>query len=166
MLNALAAFLPPDDRLVLIEDTAELQLERDEPGSVRGAPRAGRRAGGDAFATCCERPCDTGRIGSCWARCAAAKRSTCCRPSTPGHSGTLVDHSRELRRAGVDPVRVLCAAVRRSTCPIRRSDSAIAEGLQLLVHLDRRQGQRVVRQIVRVRRYDAATDTYALEEAS
>ena len=42
----------------------------------------------------------------------------------------------------------------------------IAECLQVLVHLDRRQGQRVVRQIVRVRRYDAATDTYALEEAS
>ena len=42
----------------------------------------------------------------------------------------------------------------------------IAEGLQVLVHLDRRQGQRLIRQIVRVRRYDAASDTYALEEGS
>jgi hypothetical protein len=41
----------------------------------------------------------------------------------------------------------------------------IAECLQVLVHLDRRQGQRVVRQIVRLQRYDAASDTYALEEA-
>ena len=31
----------------------------------------------------------------------------------------------------------------------------IAECLQLLVHLERRHGQRVVRQVVRVRRYDA-----------
>ena len=28
LLNALAAFLPADDRVVLIEDTAELQLDR------------------------------------------------------------------------------------------------------------------------------------------
>ena len=42
----------------------------------------------------------------------------------------------------------------------------IAECLQLLVHLERRHGQRVVRQVVRVRRYDAAADRYALEEAS
>ena len=42
----------------------------------------------------------------------------------------------------------------------------IAECLQLVVHLDRRHGQRVVRQVVRVRRYDAASDTYELEEAS
>jgi hypothetical protein len=33
------------------------------------------------------------------------------------------------------------------------------------VHLDRRHGQRVVRQVVRVRRYDAAADRYELEEA-
>jgi hypothetical protein len=42
----------------------------------------------------------------------------------------------------------------------------IAECVQWLVHLERRQGQRVVRQIVRVRRYHAAADTYDLEEAS
>jgi pilus assembly protein CpaF len=33
LLNALAAFLPPNDRVVLIEDTAELQLVR--PNLVR-----------------------------------------------------------------------------------------------------------------------------------
>ena len=39
----------------------------------------------------------------------------------------------------------------------------IAECLQLLVHLERRQGRRVVTELVRVRRYDAATDRYDLE---
>jgi Flp pilus assembly CpaF family ATPase len=33
LLNALAAFLPVNDRVVLIEDTAELQIER--PNLVR-----------------------------------------------------------------------------------------------------------------------------------
>ena len=41
LLNALAAFLPRDDRVVLIEDTAELQIDRAEPRPVRGAARAG-----------------------------------------------------------------------------------------------------------------------------
>ena len=42
---------------------------------------------------------------------------------------------------------------------------AIAECLQLLVHLERRHGQRVVTQVVRVRRYLPASDTYELMEA-
>ena len=99
LLNALAAFLPPDDRLVLIEDTAELQLDAREPGPVRGAPRAGRRAGGehsrlaagDAAAPARSHP----------ARRGARRRSV--RPAaSPQHRplGHVVDHSRELGRAG------------------------------------------------------------------
>ena len=37
---------PGDDRVVLIEDTAELQIDAPEPRAVRGAARAGRPAGG------------------------------------------------------------------------------------------------------------------------
>ncbi len=42
----------------------------------------------------------------------------------------------------------------------------MAECLQVLVHLERRHGQRVVTQVVRVRRYLPATDTYELADAS
>ncbi len=82
LLNALAAFLPAGDRIILIEDTAELQLEaqhlvrfearRAQPGlpavTVRDLLRATLR----------HRP-----IASSWVRYAAAKPSTCCRRSTP-----------------------------------------------------------------------------------
>ena len=80
LLNALAAFLPADDRLVADRGHGGAAAGGVEPGALRGAPRASRRAGGDAFATCCGRPCGTGPIGSCSARCVAAKRSICCRP--------------------------------------------------------------------------------------
>jgi pilus assembly protein CpaF len=46
LLNALAAFLPEDDRVVLIEDTAELQLDRPNLVRFEAQPRANRRAGG------------------------------------------------------------------------------------------------------------------------
>jgi pilus assembly protein CpaF len=42
----------------------------------------------------------------------------------------------------------------------------IAECVQWVVHLERRHGRRVVTQIARVRRYDAALDKYELEVAS
>ena len=79
LLNALATFLPPDDRLVLIEDTAELRLEasnvvrfeaRREQPACRPSP----------FVTWCGRPCDTDPIASSSARCVAEKRSTCSKP--------------------------------------------------------------------------------------
>jgi pilus assembly protein CpaF len=164
LLNALAAFLPPDDRLVLIEDTAELQLtatnlvrfeaRREQAGvpavSIRDLLRAtlrhrpdrillGEVRGGEAF--------------------------DLLQALNTGHSGTLSTiHANSAEQA----LTRFAACVLQSgiDLPYPAVRLAIAEGLQLLVHLDRRQGQRVVRQIVRVRRYEAASDTYALEEAS
>ena len=79
VLNALADLLPPDDRVILIEDTAELQLEK--PNLVRfearreQPERAGRHDPGPPR----RRRSDTGRTASSWARSVAGKRSTCCR---------------------------------------------------------------------------------------
>jgi pilus assembly protein CpaF len=164
LLNALAAFLPPNDRLVLIEDTAELQLEaanlvrfearREQTGvpavSIRDLLRAtlrhrpdrillGEVRGGEAF--------------------------DLLQALNTGHSGTLSTvHANSAEQA----LTRFASCVLQSgiELPYQAVRLGIAECLQLLVHLDRRQGQRVVRQIVRVRRYNAASDTYALEEAS
>jgi pilus assembly protein CpaF len=164
LLNALAAFLPPDDRLVLIEDTAELQLtaanvvrfeaRREQAGvpavSIRDLLRAtlrhrpdrillGEVRGGEAF--------------------------DLLQALNTGHSGTLSTiHANSAAQA----LTRFASCVLQSgiDLPYPAIRLGIAEGLQVLVHLDRRHGQRVVRQIVRVCRYEAATDTYILEEAS
>ena len=111
LLNALAAFLPPEDRLVLIEDTAELQLEaanlvrfeaRREQAGLAGRDHPRLAAGDPAPPT-----------GSHPARRGAWRRGV--RPAAGLEHRTLghaLDHSRELRRAGPEPVRVLRAAVR------------------------------------------------------
>ena len=82
LLNALAAFLPADDRIVLIEDTAELQIER--PNLVRfEARRASPACRPSTIRDLLGRRSAIVRIASSSVKCAAGKRSTCSRPSTP-----------------------------------------------------------------------------------
>jgi len=86
LLNALAAFLPLSDRVVLIEDTAELHIDRPEPRPLRGAAGTGRAAGrhdpraAPRHAASPTRPHHRGRG-------AAGKRSIFCRRSTRGIPG-------------------------------------------------------------------------------
>lgn len=164
LLNALTAFLPTDDRVVLIEDTAELQLEasnlvrfearREQVGlpavTIRDLLRAtlrhrpdrillGEVRGGEAF--------------------------DLLQALNTGHSGTLSTiHANSAEQA----LSRFASCVLQSgvDLPYQAVRLGIADCLQLLVHLERRQGRRVVRQIVRVRRYDAAADKYELTEAS
>jgi len=164
LLSALTAFLPADDRLVLIEDTAELQLEaanlvrfearREQVGlpavTIRDLLRAtlrhrpdrillGEVRGGEAF--------------------------DLLQALNTGHSGTLSTiHANSAEQA----LSRFASCVLQSgvELPYEAVRLGIAECLQLLVHLERRQGQRVVREVVRVHRYDAAADKYELAEAS
>jgi pilus assembly protein CpaF len=164
LLNALAAFLPTDDRLVLIEDTAELQLTA--PNLVRFEARR-EQAGVPAVtirdllrATLRHRP-DRILLGEV----RGGEAFDLLQALNTGHSGTVSTiHANSAEQA----LTRFASCVLQSgiDLPYPAVRLAIAEALQVLVHLDRRHGQRTVRQIVRVRRYDAATDTYALEEAS
>ena len=80
LLKALIALIPDDERIVAIEDTLELRI--DSPNCVR-FEAAGYSRERSRSATSCATPCGTGPITSSSARCAAAKRPTCCKPSTP-----------------------------------------------------------------------------------
>ena len=81
LLNALIALIPDDQRIVAIEDTLELPI--DSPNRASGSRRAGYSRQPSRSATSCATPCGTGPIISSSAKCAAPKRPTCCKPSTP-----------------------------------------------------------------------------------
>jgi pilus assembly protein CpaF len=160
LLNALTAFLPAEDRLVLIEDTAELQLEtpnlvrfearREQPGlraiTIRDLLRAtlrhrpdrilvGEVRGGEAF--------------------------DLLQALNTGHSGTLSTiHANSADQA----LRRFTSCVLQSgvDLPYAAIRHAIGDCLQVVVHIERRHAQRVVTELVRVGAYDPTTDGYLL----
>jgi pilus assembly protein CpaF len=75
LLNALSAFIPADERIVTIEDSAELQMQ--QPHVVRLQTLKAKAKLLNATSSRMHSVCDP--IASSSVRCAAAKPSTCCR---------------------------------------------------------------------------------------
>ena len=108
LLNALIELLPEDERIVAIEDTLELRIDRSN--CVRFEARGLQEGAVGRSATWCATPCATARIISWWARFAAARPLTCCKPSTPATAGrsppyTPTTPSRPCRASPVAPCR-------------------------------------------------------------
>jgi pilus assembly protein CpaF len=162
LLNALAAFLPPNDRVVLIEDTAELQIDR--PNLVRFEARR-EQADLPAVtirdllrATLRHRP-DRIIVGEV----RGGEAFDLLQALNTGHSGTLSTiHANSAEQA----------LARFSSCvvqsgielPYQAVRYQIADAIDLVLHLGRHAGNRVVRELIRVGRYDVDRDRYERDE--
>jgi pilus assembly protein CpaF len=158
LLNALAAFLPPDDRVVLIEDTAELRLDR--PNLVRFEAR---RAQPDLpavtirdllKATLRHRP-DRIIVGEV----RGGEAFDLLQALNTGHAGSLATiHANSAEQA----LARLASCVVQSgiELPYPAVRAQIAEAIDLVLHLGRHHGRRVVQELIGVGRYDAAVDRY------
>ena len=158
LLNALAAFLPANDRVVLIEDTAELQIDR--PNLVRFEARR-EQAGLPAVtirellrATLRHRP-DRIIVGEV----RGGEAFDLLQALNTGHSGTLSTiHANSAEQA----------LARFSSCvvqsgvelPYQAVRYQIADAIHLVLHLGRSQGARVVRQLLRIASYEVQRDRY------
>jgi pilus assembly protein CpaF len=79
-----------------------------------------------------------------------------------GHSGTLSTLHANSADQAISRFTT-CVLMSGIELPYRAIRSNIAEALNLIVHVDRRAGQRQVCQVCAVRGYDAALDRYDLE---
>ena len=158
LLNALAAFLPADDRVVLIEDTAELQI--DSPNLVRFEAR---RAQGDLpavtirdllRATLRHRP-DRIIVGEV----RGGEAFDLLQALNTGHAGSLSTiHANSAEQA---LARFASCVVQSGVeLPYQAVRYQIADAIDLVLHLARRGGSRVVKELIRVERYDADRDGY------
>jgi pilus assembly protein CpaF len=158
LLNALAAFLPEGDRIVLIEDTAELQIDR--PNLVRFEARR-EQVGLPAVtirdllrATLRHRP-DRIIVGEV----RGGEAFDLLQALNTGHAGTL---STIHANGATQALARLASCVVQSgvELPYQAVRHQIADAIHLVLHLARLRGARMVDELIQVVRYDAGHDEY------
>jgi len=161
LLNALSAFIPEAERLILIEDTAEIQIAR--PNLVRFEAR---RSQGELPAVTIRdllraslrhRP-DRIILGEV----RGGEAFDLLQALNTGHSGTLSTiHANSAEQA----VNRLTTCVLQSgvELPYGAIRGAIADSIDLLLHVERRKSRRFVSQLIRIKDYDHANGQYHLE---
>jgi pilus assembly protein CpaF len=158
LLNAFANFIGDRERIVVIEDTAEIQLEkpnlvrfearREQPGipavTIRDLVRA----------TLCHRP-DRIVLGEV----RGGEAFDLLQALNTGHSGTLSTiHANSAQQAIARLTScVLQAGVELPYAAIRAN---IADAIQLLLHIERRHGKRYAAELMRIEHYEPGQDRY------
>jgi pilus assembly protein CpaF len=158
MLNALACFIDPDDRVVVIEDTAELHLEQRNLvrfESRRQQPRSPAITIRDLVkATLRHRP-DRILLGEV----RGAEAFDLLQALNTGHSGTLATiHANSAQQS----ITRLASCVLQSDVqlPFHAIRSSIADSVHFLLHIERRQGRRIAAELVELERYDPELDRF------
>jgi pilus assembly protein CpaF len=160
LLNALAAFLPQDERIILIEDTAELALET--PNLVR---LEARRAQDDVPAiTIRELLRQTLRLRPdriILGEVRGAEAFDLLQALNTGHSGTLSTIHANSARLALSRLRT-CVAMAGINIPEVAVARNLAEVVHVLVHIERRGGHRFVSEALAINRYRSDSDSYEL----
>ena len=162
LLNILAAFIPEHERILVIEDTAEIQT--NAPNLVRFEARIAQN-GLPAVtirellkASLRHRP-DRILLGEI----RGAEAFDLLQLLNTGHSGTL---STVHANSALQAINRFTSCVLQSNVelPYRAIKSNIADSLNLLVHVERRPGTRFVSEVLEIAGYSPDTDHYDLKQ--
>jgi pilus assembly protein CpaF len=158
LLNILAGFIPDDERIVLIEDTAEIQIQK--PNLVRFEARREQQALPAVTirdllkATLRHRP-DRILLGEI----RGGEAFDLLQLLNTGHSGTLSTVHATSAAQGLARF-TSCVLQSGIELPYRAIKSNIADSLNSVVQLERRPGQRFVSEVLEINGYDPESDRY------
>jgi pilus assembly protein CpaF len=167
LLNALAAHIPDQDRIVLIEETAEIHLSK--PNVVRLEARRAQAALGqeaplppvtiaDLLRAALRHRPDRILVGEV----RGAEAFDLLQALNTGHLGSLSTiHANSAEQALTRLAH--CVLTANVGLPHRSIREAIGLAIHLIVHIGRVRGHRRVTQVAAVRGYDVQTDRFLLE---
>jgi len=170
LLNALAAGIPDSDRIVLIEETAEIHL--DKPNLLRFEARRAQVPVGEEHplppvtisdlvrATLRHRP-DRIIVGEV----RGSEAFDLLQALNTGHLGSLTTiHANSAPQALARLAH--CVLTANVVLPLASTREAIAFAIHLVVHVARIDGARHVTEVIRVAGYDSGIDRFRLESLS
>jgi len=161
LLNVLADFISDEERIVLIEDTAEINIRKSN--LVRFEARREQTTTPAVTirdllrATLRHRP-DRIIVGEI----RGGEAFDFLQLLNTGHSGTLSTIHANSAYHAVSRF-VSCVLQSNIDLPYVAIKANFADSINLLLHIDRRNGQRYVSQVLKVQGYDAGTDRFQLE---
>ena len=153
LLNALIELLPEDERIVAIEDTLELRIDRanclrfeagathDTPVSIRDLVRHALRHRPDHIVV--------GEVRG-------AEAADLLQALNTGHGGSLTTVHANNARSALSRL-ASCAMQAGDALPWEVTCRGVVDGISLVLHVTRREGRRFVEEALEVRGYDAAT---------
>ncbi|MGH9572456.1 MAG: ATPase, T2SS/T4P/T4SS family, partial [Candidatus Acidiferrales bacterium] len=160
LLSALGRFIPEDDRILLIEDTSEIQLEK--PNLVRFEARQAQPdlpavTIRDLLKASLRHRPDRIILGEI----RGGEAFDLLQLLNTGHSGTLstVHASSAAQALSRFTSCVLQSGVE---LPYRAIKNNIADSLNILIQLERRPGRRFVSEVLEIRGYNTDTEQYDL----
>ena len=159
LLNALIALLPGDERIVAIEDTLELRIDRanclrfeagathDTPVSIRDLVRHALRHRPDHIVV--------GEVRG-------GEAADLLQALNTGHGGSLTTIHANNARSALSRLGS-CAMQAGDALPWEVTCRGVVDGISLVLHVTRRDGRRFVEEALEVRGYDAATGRWITE---
>ncbi len=158
LLNAMARLIPDDERLLLIEDTAEIQIHHsnlvrlEARPAQNGIPAVAIR---DLLKAALRHRPDRILLGEVRGQ----EAFDLLQLLNTGHAGTISTIHANSAREGLSRF-TSCVLQSGIEIPFRAVKSSIADSLNVVVRLERRPGRRTISEVVEVRRYDPDSDLF------
>ena len=163
LLNALIELLPEDERIVAIEDTLELRIDRancvrfeagaslsETPVSIRDLVRHALRHRPDHIVV--------GEVRG-------AEAADLLQALNTGHGGSLTTVHANNARSALSRL-ASCAMQAEGALPWEVTCRGVVDGISLVLHITRQRGRRFVEEAIQVQGYDAAKGRWITEPIS